>query len=155
MTQRLHHEHIVRINDPANAGAMWLTREQLWNGLHHTIVAPQSLDESIDSASISAVDAGRLKRCIRRGPAALSDEVTLAPPDFIRIAADDAGMFAGSTLTMRIEEPAPEMLFVRFTYELRGLAEVRDAEEDSARCSAYQESDIDRIRAARRFATRA
>lgn len=153
MTQRLHHEHIVRINDPANAGAMWLTREQLWNGLHHTVVAPQSLDESIDSASINEVDAGRLKRCIRRGKASLSDEVTLAPPDFIRITVDDAGAFAGSTLTMRIEEPAPEMLFVRFTYEICGLGDARDADEDSARCSAYQDSDIERVRAARRYAT--
>lgn len=155
MTQRLHHEHIVRINDPANAGAMWLTREQLWNGLHHTIVAPQALDDSIDSASISVVNPGRLRRCIRRGAAALSDEVALAPLDFIQITADATGAFAGSTLTMRIEEPAPQMLFVRFTYEVCGLADARDEEEDRARCCAYQDSDIDRIRAARRFATRA
>ena len=155
MTQRLHHEHIVRINDPANRNGAWLTREQLWEGLRHTVIAPQVLDETIDSASVSEVNPGKLKRCIRRGRSSMSDEVELAPNDSIMITADAAGMFAGSTLTMRIEEPAPEMLFVRFTYEVCGLADARDEDEDTARCSAYQSSDIDRIRAARRYAARA
>ena len=155
MTQRLHHEHIVRINDPANTSGAWLTREQLWQGLRHTVVAPQVLDDSIDSASVSEVDPCRLKRCIRRGRSSMSDEVKLAPNDSIMITADAAGVFAGSTLTMSIEEPAPEMLFVRFTYEICGLDDVRDADEDAARCCAYQSSDIERIRAARRYAARA
>jgi hypothetical protein len=55
-------------------------------------------------------------------------------------------------LTIRIEEPAPEMLFVRFIYDVCGLEEQRDEQEDSARCSAYHSSDIERIRQARRFA---
>jgi hypothetical protein len=154
MTQSLHHEHIVRINDPANPSGVWLTREQLWQGLRHTIVAPQVHDESIDSASVSEVKPGRLRRQIRRGRSSMSDEVELIPNESLQITAD-AGAFAGSTLTIRIEEPAPEMLFVRFTYEVCGLADVRDAEEDDARCCAYQTSDIDRIRAARRYAARA
>ncbi|HEX2494092.1 MAG TPA: AtaL-like protein [Steroidobacter sp.] len=151
---RLHHEHIVRINDPANPSAARLTREQLWQGLRHTVLAPQVLDESIDAAFVSEIDPRRLRRSIRRGRTSISEEVELAPNDFIQITAD-GGAFAGSTLTMRIEEPAPEMLFVRFSYVICGLAEVRDAEEDSARCCAYQNSDIDRIRAARRYAARA
>jgi hypothetical protein len=155
MTQRLHHEHIVRINDPANPSGAWLTREQLWEGLRHTVIAPQVVDESIDSASVSEVNPGKLRRCIRRGRSSISDEVDLAPNESIQITADASSVFAGSTLTMRIEEPAPEMLFVRFTYEICGLADIRDAEEDTARCSAYQSSDIDRIRAARRYAARA
>lgn len=72
------------------------------------------------------------------------------PNESLRIRADAAGEFAGSTLTIRIEEPAPQILFVRFTYDVCGLEEVRDEEEDNARCSAYRGSDIDRIREARR-----
>ena len=53
MAQSLHHEHIVRINDPANITGAWLTREQLWAGLHHTVLAPELLDKSIDSYSNS------------------------------------------------------------------------------------------------------
>jgi hypothetical protein len=151
MAQRLHHEHIVRINDPANVAGAWLTREQLWAGLHHTVVAPELLDETIDSASVEEIVPGRLRREIRRGRNATNDEVELVPNESLRIRADSAGAFAGSTLTIRIEEPAPEMLFVRFTYDVCGLEDPRDEQEDTARCSAYHSLDIERIRAVRRF----
>ena len=148
----LRHEHIVRINDPDNIVSPWLTREQLWRGLHHTIVAPQTVDESIDTANVSEIAPGRLRREIHRGPHCLADEVELAPGDSVIIRADCKGSFAGSSLTIRIEEPAPEMLFVRFTYDVCGLEEVRDEQEDDARCSAYHSSDIERIRQVRRLA---
>ena len=151
MAQPLHHEHIVRINDPANVAGAWLTREQLWAGLHHTVVAPEMLDETIDSASVEEIVPGRLRREIRRGRSAMHDEVELVPNESLRIRADAAGAFAGSTLTIRIEEPAPEMLFVRFTYDVCGLEDPRDEQEDNARCSAYHSLDIERIREVRRF----
>jgi hypothetical protein len=151
MAQTLHHEHIVRINDPANRAADWLTREQLWAGLRHTVLAPQLLDDTIDAASIEEIGPSRLRRELRRGRRACSDEVELVPNESLRIRADAAGEFAGSTLTIRIEEPAPQMLFVRFTYDVCGLEEVRDEQEDNARCSAYRSSDVDRIREARRY----
>ena len=152
MAQPLHHEHIVRINDPANVAGVWLTREQLWAGLRHTVLAPGLLDETIDSTSIEEIVPGRLRRRIRRGRSAISDEVELVPNESLSIRADASGIFAGSTLTMRIEEPAPEMLFVRFTYDVCGLEELRDEQEDTARCSAYHNLDIERIREVRRFA---
>lgn len=154
MAKPLHHEHIVRINDPANAAGAWLTRDQLWAGLQYTVLAPELLDESIDSSSIEEIVPGRLRRQIRRGRSATSDEIELVPNESLLIRADAAGAFAGSTLTIRIEEPAPEMLFVRFTYEVCGLEEARDEHEDSARCCAYRNLDIERIRQARGFATR-
>ncbi len=151
MAPPLHHEHIVRINDPANVAGAWLTREQLWAGLQHTVVAPELLDETIDSAAVEEIAPGRLRREIRRGRGAMSDEVELVPNESLRIRADAAGAFAGSTLTIRIEEPAPEMLFVRFTYDVCGLEDTRDEHEDNARCSAYHSLDIERIREVRRF----
>jgi acetylaranotin biosynthesis cluster protein L len=154
MAQPLHHEHIVRINDPANIAGAWLTREQLWAGLQYTVLAPELLDESIDSASIEEIGPSRLRRQIRRGRCAARDEVELVPNESLQIRADASGAFAGSTLTIRIEEPAPQMLFVRFTYEVCGLEEARDEQEDTARCHAYRTLDIERIRQARRFATR-
>jgi hypothetical protein len=118
------------------------------------VLAPELFDESIDSASIEEIGPTRLRREIRRGRHATSDEVELVPHESLQIRADASGAFAGSTLTIRIEEPAPEMLFVRFTYDVCGLEEVRDEEEDTARCSAYRNSDIERIRQARRYAAR-
>lgn len=155
MAPSLHHEHLFRINDPANFAGAWLTREQLWAGLRHTVEAPQVLDASIDAASVREIAPGTLQREIRRGSISMRDEVTLIPNESLQIRADEFGAFAGSTLTISIEEPAPEMLFVRFTYDICGLAPVREAEEDTARCSAYKHSDIDRIRAAREYAARA
>lgn len=154
MAQTLHHEHIVRINDPANRAGAWLTREQLWTGLQYTVLAPELLDESIDSAAIEEIGPGRLRRAIRRGRAATHDEVELVPNESLQIRADAAGEFAGSVLTIRIEEPAPQMLFVRFTYEVCGLEEVRDEQEDTARRSAYRTLDIERIRQVRRCVSR-
>lgn len=154
MAQPLHHEHIVRINDPANIAGTWLTREQLWAGLQYTVLAPELLDQSIDSASIEELGPSRLRRQIRRGRCATHDEVELVPNESLQIRADAAGAFAGSTLTIRIEEPAPQMLFVRFTYDVCGLEQVREEQEDTARCDAYRSSDIERIRQVRRFATR-
>ena len=151
MSGSLHHEHLVRINDPRNFAGEWLTRAQLWLGLRHTVEAPQVVDESIDFADVVEVVPGTLVREIRRGPISMRDEVILVPDELLQIRADARGEFAGSTLTIAIEEPAPGMLFVRFTYEICGLAEVREAEEDTARCSAYQHSDVTRIREVRRY----
>jgi hypothetical protein len=150
-TVSLHHEHLVRINDPANIVGMWLSRTQLWEGLRHTIVMPKSLDESIDDASIQSLTTHTLRRTIRRGKQTTIDEVDLIEGESLTIRADAAGLFAGSTLAIRIEEPAPEMFFVRFVYDLCGLTESRDAEEDAARRAAYQASDIERVRQARRY----
>jgi hypothetical protein len=147
----LHHEHLVRINDPSNIAGHWLTREQLWEGLWHTVLSPQAIDTSIDAATIREISPQELSRELRRGHATTCDRVELTAPHCVTIHADAASAFAGSTLTIRIEEPAVGMLFVRFTYELFGLEDDRTEEEDEARRSAYRESDIVRIREARRF----
>ena len=148
----IRHEHLVRINDPANAAGAWLTREQLWQGLRHTVAVPQVHDESIDAARVLECSPTLLKRELRRGASSALDDVDLIIGESIVIRADASSPFWGSRLTIRIEEPQAEMLFVRFTYELHGLEPDREVEEDDARFSAYEAYDIERIRAARRHA---
>jgi hypothetical protein len=150
----LRHEHLVRINDPANTLGAWLTRDQLWAGLRHTVLAPQALDQSIDAASVREITPGVFERSIRRGRSTSRDSVNLVAGESITIRPDVRGAFAGSHLRIEIEEPVPEMLFVRFTYELVGLDEDHTEEEDQARRSAYHASDIERVREARRYAAR-
>ncbi|MBB6095739.1 hypothetical protein HNQ60_004630 [Povalibacter uvarum] len=149
MASPFRHEHLVRINDPTIERSMWLTRRQLWNGLRHTVLSPQAMDESIDEASVIENADGTLQREIRRGPTTATDEVRLVTGHSLTICADSRGQFCGSTLTIRIEEPAPEMLFVRFTYEVVGIDDECTEEEDNARRSAYQAYDIERVREAR------
>lgn len=153
-SRRLRHEHLVRINDPTNTLGAWLTRDQLWAGLRHTVLAPQSLDDSIDAASVRETAPGVIERSIRRGRCTNRDSVDLVPGESITIRPDANGAFAGSQLRIQIEEPVPQMLFVRFTYELVGLDEDHTEEEDQARRSAYQASDIERVREARRYVAR-
>ncbi len=154
MTARVfHHEHLVRINDPAIARSFWLTRRELWDGLRHTVLAPQAVDATIDAANVIEQADGVFRREIRRGACTAADEVRLVENQSLTIYPDARGEFCGSSLTICIEEPAPEMLFVRFTYELIGIGEHCE-EEDNARRSAYLASDIERIRKARLHARR-
>lgn len=152
MTDVFRHEHLVRVNDLTIDRSFWLTRQQLWNGLRHTVMVPQAIDDSIDAVDIVEGSADTLTRSIRRGHSTAADKVMLVADHSLTICADANGRFCGSSLTIRIEEPAPGMLFVRFKYELIGLGDDRSEEEDRARRNAYQASDIERIRAARQHA---
>lgn len=147
------HEHLVRINDPATAPEALLTREQLWTGLWQTIVAPYAFDPTVDECVVDDVGADRLARRLVRGGVAVTDEVEIVPTDSLIVRLDPAGAHAGSSLCIRIEEPAPEMLFVRFTYELCGQPAL-PGEQASALRAAYEASDVDRIRQVRRYAAR-
>jgi hypothetical protein len=149
----LRHEHIVRVNDPANALEGFLTREQLWTGLWQTIVAPYSFDATVDECAVDHVGSDRLSRRLTRGGVTVTDEVDVVPTDSLTIRIDPNGVHAGSLLRIAIEEPAPEMLFVRFTYELVGHPTL-PAEQAAALRAAYEASDVDRIRQVRRYVAR-
>jgi len=59
-----------------------------------------------------------------------------------------------SSLTMTIEEPSPERLFVRFEYD-DGADDAADSAQslyNGFRRSAYEEADIDTIRIIRQMA---
>lgn len=149
----LRYEHLIRINEPSLAPSYWLTRQQLWEGLKHTVLTPQSMDDSIDETTLRELSPQTLRREIRRGPRISIDEVSLVAERSLTVRSTEAE-FGGSTLTLQIEEPEPQMLFVRFVYELFGLTEPRSEEEDNARRSAYESADIERIRAVLRYAGR-
>jgi hypothetical protein len=151
----LRHEHLITVNEPDTPHSERLTREQLRFGLRHTVEVPQTLDPSIDAAHVRQLAPGVLARAISRGALTARDEVHFKDDDTIEIRADAAGAFAGSRLTIRIEEPTPQMLCVRFTYLLYGIPAARDEKEDAARRSAYEYHDAERIRAARRHAASA
>lgn len=150
----LRHEHLIRVNEPSIAPAHWLTRQQLWEGLKHTVLMPQSMDQSIDATHLLELSPNTVRREIRRSSRISTDEVDWLAEQSLTIRCDARAEFGGSTLTIRIEEPAPQVLFVRFVYELFGLGGPRSQEEDNARRSAYEAADIERIRAVRRYAGR-
>jgi hypothetical protein len=145
------HVHLVRVNDPANAVDVFMSREQLWTGLWQTIVAPYSFDATVDACTVDHVGSDRLERSLTRGGVTSTDAVDIAPTDSLNIRA--GGSHAGSSLRIAIEEPAPQMLFVRFTYELAGSPDL-PPEQAAALRAAYEASDVDRMRQVRRYVAR-
>ncbi len=148
-----HFEHLVRINDPAEPRLEWLEREALWEGLWRSVAAPGEHDPGVDECGLESLGEDRVRRRLRRGPRLDTDLLEWRHLESITVRPDPRGPFAGSSLEMRIEEPAPGVLFVRFTYRLvGGDAEPLTEPERVTRHAAWQQADLARIRAARAHA---
>jgi len=80
--------------------------------------------------------------------------VVLAAPYQVRYEVQPQNDIAASSLTMTIEAPSADTLFVRFQYEDAhdAATDAANAMYDDFRRSAYQESDIDTIRILRELA---
>lgn len=146
-------EHLVRINDPAEPRLEWLAREALWDGLWRSVAAPGEHDPGVDECDLESLGEDRARRRLRRGPRLDTDLLQWRHLESITVRPDPQGPFAGSSLEMRIEEPAPGVLFVRFTYRLvGGDAEPLTEPERAARHTAWQQADLARIRTVRAHA---
>jgi hypothetical protein len=95
-----------------------------------------------------------LVRQLRFGTWIVRDRVIFEPPIQVRYEIEASEDVPGGSLVMRIEEPQPQHLFVRFEYRLLEEADDRTANNfyNEFRKSAYVQSDIDTIRAIRRLA---
>ena len=136
----------MQINDFERPHIPALERPQLWFGLVAWAERPESFDPSIDSSRILARAADTLERELHRGSSVRVDSVRLVAEDRIEILAGQGGEFAGSVLSVRIEEPQTTALFLRFSYELRGANVPTDAAEQCALRQAYYFADIETVR---------
>lgn len=146
--------HLVEINDPLNPLLDPLTREQLWHGLVLRAEMPQVFVPWLDRCNILDRSEGALSRELHYGELIVHDRVTFLPQEQVRYHVPQQKDIPASTLTMTIEEPQPEVFFVRFEYD-DGLVEAADSADafyNEFRRSAYQESDIDTIRIIRQMA---
>ncbi|WP_050476331.1 SRPBCC family protein [Herbaspirillum rhizosphaerae] len=140
--------HLIQINDPLNPLIDNLTREQLWRGLVMRAEAPQLFMEHLDECVLSEKTAESVRRMLRYGELRIHDVVTYEPLQRVHYQVPAQGEIPTSTLSMTIEEPEAEALFVRFEYD-DGAPEEVDTEKafyDQFRRSAYEEADIDTIR---------
>lgn len=147
-------EHLIAINDPLNPLIEPLTRLQLWRGLVLRAEAPQLYVPQLDECQLSERTPNAVSRVLRYGELAICDRVTFLPQQQVHYQIPPQNEIAASSLCMRIEEPQPELLFVRFTYDDSASAAEDEANAmyDSFRRSAYQEADIDTIRLIRELA---
>ncbi|MES2127813.1 MAG: SRPBCC family protein [Pseudomonadota bacterium] len=147
-------EHLIEINDPLNPLIDTLTREQLWRGLVLRADSPKLFVPHLDECTVDQREAGSFRRRLRYGELEIEDIVTLTPLQQVRYDVRAQKDISASSLTMTIEAPSEQRLFVRFQYD-----DGHDAETDAANAmyddfkrSAYVEADIDTIRIVRELA---
>lgn len=147
-------EHLIEINDLSNPLTEIITREQLWRGLVLRAESPKLFVPYLDDASITDRTEVSMKRSLRYGELIVQDEVSLVHLEHVHYDVAEQKDIPLSSLRMSIDEPSPDALFVRFSYDDGHSAQEDVANElyNEYRRSAYQESDIDTIRLIREMA---
>lgn len=146
--------HLVEINDPLNPLIERLSRTQLWRGLVLRAETPKAFIPWLDRCTIVEKTETSLTRVSHYGELTVRDTVTFFPFKQVVYQVPAQKDIPASTLTMTIEEPQPDIFFVRFEYD-DGADEAADAANafyNDFRKSAYQEADIDTIRTLRQMA---
>jgi hypothetical protein len=136
------YEHLVQINDLGQPDIPVLERGQLWFGLLARAERPVLFDATIDGTRLLRREGDVLERELARGSSTTRETVSLRPEESIEIGVGAGTGFAGSSLTIAIEKPAPQALFLRFTYELRGPAVPVDEAEQRALRQAYYFANV-------------
>ena len=148
----MRYEHLVQINDLDRPDIPVLGRAQLWLGLVARAERPAMFDASIDAMHVLRREGDVLERDLTRGSWTTRETVRLNCDTSIEIGIDAGADFGGSRLSIAIEEPAPQALFLRFTYELAGPAVPVDEGEQKALKQAYYFADIETVRRIRALA---
>ena len=147
-------EHLIEINDPLNPLIDAITREQLWRGLVLHADSPKLFVPHLDECTIRERESGSFKRSRRFGELVIDDKVILTPLQEVRYEVHAQGDISASSLTITIEAPSEQTLFVRFRYDdgHDAATDAANAMYDEFKKSAYQEADIDAIRIVRELA---
>lgn len=147
-------EHLIQINDPDNPLIESLSRAQLWQGLVHRIEDATPFLPGLERCTILERHADHLLRRLDFGAASIHDRVTQAAMQWVRFDILPSEQHAGGSLTISIEEPEENRLFLRFAYATT-FASNPDSEErayiDYIK-SAYHQSDLDCVRIIRTLA---
>jgi hypothetical protein len=147
--------HLVQINDPLNPLIDFLTRDQLWHGLVLRAEEPKLFVPWLDDCTLLERSPGTLSRELRYGTLVVRDTVSFVPQQSVHYAIPAQKDIAASSLVMTIEEPEPELFFVRFEYDdgNAAAAATEEAMYEEFRRSAYEEADIDTVRTIRQLAS--
>lgn len=140
----LHFEHLVQVNDRDDPRVVPLERRQLWRGLVMRAQFPSTFVPWLDDCSIDR-DGDELVRTMRFGQHIVRDRVRFEDETSVEYTITDAGEGASFRMSMRIEQPTLDGLFVRFTYE-SWSPDHRDGDPHvGAIREAYRLADIDTI----------
>lgn len=133
------HEHIIQI--PA-----FVTRELLWKGLEEAARHPERFVEHMEGCEILSEnlleEALHLTREVSFGAGfSLRDKVILKQDESVTTMVEEGKSWPASVFIMKIEEPEPGSLFVRFVYEAEEPAEALNPMVEKLRCQAYEAKD--------------
>lgn len=147
-------EHLIAINDPDNPMVVSLTREQLWQGLRHRVDNPEPFLPGLERCTVLETTDEYLLRELDFGPSSIIDKVTMAHGHWVRFEIQPGEQHAGGSLTISIEEPQPDTLFLRFAYATTFAADPNSEERAYIEYikSAYHQSDVDCVRVIRTLA---
>jgi hypothetical protein len=144
-------EHLVQINDPLQPLLTEVSRAQLWRGLVRRAERPTEFVLGLEGAAIEArqeTPGGlQLTRTLDFGSFRVHDRVRLTA-DSLSVTDIEAGdAYAASRLTIRIEEPGPGGLYLRFTYESEDGPAGGEIDTLSRQLleQAYRSADIDTV----------
>ncbi len=146
--------HLIEINMPDNPLVARLSREQLWRGLVLRAERPTLFQLGLDRCQITGRSAASLSRTLHFGKLIVHDTVHFKPEEQVHYHVPQQAEIPASDLRMTIEEPEPDVLFVRFEYD--DHQETDESAEVSFyndfRREAYKEADIDTVRMIRQLA---
>ncbi len=145
-------EHLIQINDPLMPLLDTLTREQLWRGLVLRAEDPTQFVLGLEVATIHSRqnignDEVELLRTLDFGTFKVEDRVRLQPQRRSEIHTRAGPTWPASRMSIEIEEPQPELLFLRFLYEsdeTSGEGALDDV-TTALRKQAYERADLDTV----------
>jgi hypothetical protein len=143
-------EHLIEINAPGNMLVEPLSRNQLWQGLVLRAETPELSVIGLDACVMLERRIDYLRRELRFGRLRIHDEVFFTPMQEVRYEVMAGADFPASRLIMRIEEPSPEHLFVRFLYS-RVEEDLEEMVSDHLK-QAYIKTDTDTVAVIRELA---
>jgi Acetylaranotin biosynthesis cluster protein L len=139
---RMKYEHLIQVNDPNDSTIMPLTRDQLWQGLVIRVENPEEFVYGLDSMRVRARGGDFVERELYFGARVIKDRVTFVEYEVVRYNIEPSTEFPASQLVMCIEEPQPQHLFLRCSYE---TVTVDGAEYEEFIKQAYFEADLDTV----------
>jgi hypothetical protein len=147
----MRYEHLVQINDPLMPLLDALTRNQIWQGLVLRAEAPAQFVLGLESATIHTHEihdgVHELTRTLDFGSFRVEDQVRLVPDRGSETRTRAGPTWPASRLTITIEEPEPELLFLRFVYESDESASESELDPVIVRLreQAYESADLDTV----------
>lgn len=145
-------EHLVQVNDPLMPLLTEVSRSQLWRGLVLRAEDPGQFVGGLVSSTIIARrqdgEATELERVLDFGSFRVHDRVRLVPLARSEIRTAAGATWPASRMTISIEEPEADALFLRFVYEAESEVVGRDGLDEmtvALRQQAYEGADLDTV----------